>query len=89
MKTADIKKIFDQAKLCVELNRKEKAKALLNKGLGLLGTMTMGGLLEVDGFKLDKWKNRFWLKLEEIGGIESEGDFDEVSDEEYHLAFDM
>jgi hypothetical protein len=86
-KTADIKKLWGQVNLSIELNKIQRAQDLINKGLGLLGTMTMNGLTEVNGESLDKWKNRFWLKLDSIGGFDIGDDMDSVSDEEIYSAF--
>lgn len=86
-KTADIKKIWGQVTTSIELNKIQRAQDLLNKGLGLLGSLTMEGVTEIDEVTIDKWKEKFWKKLESIGGLDLGDDMDSVTEEEIYSAF--
>lgn len=72
-KTADIKKLWGKVQTYLELKRKKEAIDELNKGIGLLGSLTLTGVKEVSGLPIDKWKKRFWLALEENGGLSDDG----------------
>ena len=86
---ANIKKIWNRALQFESFGKTQKCQDELNKGLGLLGVLTIEGLVEIDGLKIDKWKNRFWNKLEEVGGMDIGEDGIECTEEELHEAFKM
>ena len=61
----NVKQIMESAKAALVNGEKEAAADLLNKGIGLLGTLTQRGVERVDGTSIDRWKERFWFQLEE------------------------
>ena len=61
----NVKEIMASAKAALVKGEKEAAADFLNKGIGLLGSMTLRGVDKVDGASIDRWKERFWFQLEE------------------------
>lgn len=61
----NVKEIMASAKAALVNGEKEAASDFLNKGIGLLGTLTQRGVDKVDGASVDRWKERFWFQLEE------------------------
>ncbi len=53
------------AMVALEKAEKQAAADFLNKGIGLLGTLTQRGVDKVNGASIDRWKERFWFQLEE------------------------
>jgi hypothetical protein len=66
----NVKRIMESAKAALVKGEKEVAADFLNKGIGLLGTLTQRGVEKVDGASVDRWKERFWFQLEENELIE-------------------
>jgi len=66
----NVKEIMKNAKVCLEKGEREMAADFLNKGIGLLGTLTQRGIEKVDGATVDRWKERFWFQVEENGLLE-------------------
>ena len=61
----NVKEIMASAKVSLQKGEKEAAADFLNKGIGLLGTLTQRGVDKVNGASIDRWKERFWFQLEE------------------------
>jgi hypothetical protein len=66
----NVKEIMASAKAALEKGEREMAADFLNKGIGLLGTLTQKGVEKVDGATVDRWKERFWFQLEENSLLE-------------------
>ena len=64
MKKVSVKELMENAKASLMNNDKEGAANFLNKGIGILGTLTMRGVEATDGASVDRWKERFWFQLE-------------------------
>lgn len=60
----NVAKLMENAKAALLTGNTEAAADNLNKGIGLLGKLTLEGIQSVDGASVDRWKERFWFQLE-------------------------
>src|SRR5690606_20746915 len=59
--------LWKNAKRFTEEQNKEKAVPLLETMIVLLAEKTLKGETMVEGVKIDLWKERAWLSLEQLG----------------------
>lgn len=62
-----ITSMWKRAKLATEENNVEKALPLLETMIIHLSKLTLKGIKEVEGLKVDLWKDRAWLAIETLG----------------------
>ncbi len=69
-------KIWLKAKKLAEDKQVEQAQELLDTMIVHLAKISMKGVTELEGLKVDLWKDRAWLTLESIGLIPELDEFD-------------
>lgn len=60
-------KMWKKAKLLTEQKNVEKALPLLETMIVYLAKLTLKGITEVEGVRVDLMKDRCWLSLESLG----------------------
>lgn len=66
MKKKPLTTFWKKAKLLSEENNIEKAVPMLEKMIIYLADASNNGIKEIEGVKVDLWKDRAWQKLEDM-----------------------